>query len=655
MHHTANHLALSQLWVDDVAAVLHRQVALDLNMADVRIHLDLAHMAGAGVGLCVTVEMHRLFQPRVAHHRQGIAGHAFHQHGQPRQRDAVRPIEAEHLALAQAQHGDLYTKHRRGHLDHLVAQIAGGLAHCIAGHDGLATGKAAMAKADHGGVAGQYLDGLRPQSEMRRAQLDERGLQALTHGQRTGVDGNRARGLNLEPYRFIRPPPGWLDRMRDRPAAQTPPALGGLSPRRETRPIGRLDRARLQRGKVARIDGQRQAGTGLQGFDVRDLVGRNQVALTAFRRIEPHFAGQAVHQSLHHESGLRITGTADGGHRHFIGVHHRHIEVVGRHDVGTSDGRCCVVGHIGALRRVGTVVVDHGAAQAANLAIAVGGHLHRPILITLLHRRDEMLAPVFHPLDRPTQLARQRRDHHLFWIDHELGTETAADFGRNHPQTLLGLPEHQRQRVVQFMGHLGGRPHRQGAGGLFNLGQHTAAFHRMASAPVHPEVFADQHLRLGEFLVGGAIGQHVMLQDVGGQLGAYWRRFGPHRLSAVGHHRQGLVTDLNQAGRVFGHMTAAGHDHCNGLAYKSHLVIDQHKRRRVFRQRRQCKTQRHAPGSQLAKQVLLDVNPHHTRDRTGPLGVDGDNARMCLRAAHKAGVAGIVYWHVVEESRLTAQ
>ena len=84
-------------------------------------------------------------------------------------------------------------------------------------------------------------------------------------------------------------------------------------------------------------------------------------------------------------------------------------------------------------------------------------------------------------------------------------------------------------------------------------------------------------------------------------------------------------------------------------------MIDQHERCGVLRQRRQRKTQGHAPRGQLAKQVLLDIHPDHAGDGAGPLGIDGHNARMRLGAAHKTGMTGVVHRHIVEKARLTAQ
>ena len=195
-----------------------------------------------------------------------------------------------------------------------------------------------------------------------------------------------------------------------------------------------------------------------------------------------------------------------------------------------------------------------------------------------------MLTPVFHPLDRPAQLARQSGNDHLFRVDHELGTKATAHFGRDHPQALFRLAEHQRQRVVKLMGHLGGRPDHQRTGGLFQLRQNAATFHRMTGTPVHPKVLADQHLRLRKLLVDSAVSQGVVLQDVGGEFRSHRRRIRPHRIAAIGHHRQGLVLDLNAAGCVLGHMTAAGHHHRNGLPHKGHLVVYQHKRGGVLGQ-----------------------------------------------------------------------
>ena len=84
--------------------------------------------------------------------------------------------------------------------------------------------------------------------------------------------------------------------------------------------------------------------------------------------------------------------------------------------------------------------MHHLAAHAQDLAARVGGELHTPILIALLDRAEEMLAPVLHPFDRPAQLARDGGHDDLLRIDHELRAEAAAHLGCDHAQLVLGWP-----------------------------------------------------------------------------------------------------------------------------------------------------------------------------------------------------------------------
>ncbi|CFE03603.1 Uncharacterised protein [Bordetella pertussis] len=266
-----------------------------------------------------------------------------------------------------------------------------------------------------------------------------------------------------------------------------------------------------------------------------------------------------------------------------------------------------------------------------------------------------MLAPVLHPLDRAAQLARGGGNRHFLGINHELGAEPAAHVGRHHAQAVLGLAQHQGQRVMQFVGHLGRGPHGQRVGGAVHARQHAAPFHGMRAAPMHPEIVFQHPVRLRESRLAVAIGQRVLLQNVRRELAAHQRRIGPQRIAAIHHRAQHFIFDRHPRRRVLGDVAAVGHHHRDGLADERHLALGQHERRRVIGQRRQREPQRHAPGRQLAEQVARPIDRGHARHRAGGRQVDRDKARMGMRATHEAGMQHALDLDIVQEARLAAQ
>ena len=84
------------------------------------------------------------------------------------------------------------------------------------------------------------------------------------------------------------------------------------------------------------------------------------------------------------------------------------------------------------------------AAQPEDAAVGRGGDLHRPVLVALLHRVEEMLAAVLDPGHRAPQQLRGGGDRHVLRIDAELGAEAAADIRRRHPQAVVVEAEQAR-------------------------------------------------------------------------------------------------------------------------------------------------------------------------------------------------------------------
>ena len=228
----------------------------------------------------------------------------------------------------------------------------------------------------------------------------------------------------------------------------------------EVVPAGGLEHHRLTGGIVAAVILHGRAGARFQRLGVGHLLGRDEVAPAQLGAVDTQLARHPVHHPLHRERRLRIAGAADRGDRRLVGGGDRDVHLQRRHDVGAAHHRGGIVRDVDVLQRVGADVVDQVAAHAQNLAVGVDRDVDRPVLIALLRRIGEVLAPVLDPFDRaPRELGgRDHRD--VFGIDAQLRPETAADVGRRHPQPALVEAEQRGERLEQIMRLL-----RRGPGG----------------------------------------------------------------------------------------------------------------------------------------------------------------------------------------------
>src|SRR6516225_2283256 len=173
---------------------------------------------------------------------------------------------------------------------------------------GLPAGEAALAMGNDGGIAGNDTDLVRRDAELLGADLRQRGLDALAHGHRPGVDGDAAGAADAHDARLERAAAGALDAVADADAeiaaalARATLALGKAGV------IDRLERGALVAGKVAAVEGDRRAGARLERKHVGHLVRRHEIAAADLGAIETKLVGDAVEQALHGEGAFRIAG-----------------------------------------------------------------------------------------------------------------------------------------------------------------------------------------------------------------------------------------------------------------------------------------------------------------------------------------------------------
>src|SRR5580700_469375 len=99
-------------------------------------------------------------------------------------------------------------------------------------------------------------------------------------------------------------------------------------------------------------------------------------------------------------------------------------------------------------------------------------------------RRDEILAAVLDPFDRPPEPARHKDDADLVAGHEELLPEAATDVLLRDPNMVLGEAEDATAGQAHLMGVLAGHPYLQPLVGRVELGDDAPRFHRDVGLPV---------------------------------------------------------------------------------------------------------------------------------------------------------------------------
>ena len=181
------------------------------------------------------------------------------------------------------------------------------------------------------------LDQARRNTELLGADLRERGLDALAHGHRAGVEGDAAGAADPHDGGLERSASRSLDAVADAEAEIAAAPLRAPLPGGEARMIDRFQRHALAGRKVAAVERDGRARAGFQRRDIGHLLRRHQIAPAHLGAIEAKLVRDAVEQALHGECGFRIAGAA---HRHggdLVGLRDSDVELVGRQNVGAGD------------------------------------------------------------------------------------------------------------------------------------------------------------------------------------------------------------------------------------------------------------------------------------------------------------------------------
>ena len=152
------------------------------------------------------------------------------------------------------------------------------------------------------------------------------------------------------------------------------------------------------------------------------------------------------------------------------------------------------------------------------------------------------------------------------WICAILAAEAAADFRRDHAQTVLGDAGHQRHDEADDVRILRRVPERHLAGGRHVVRDGAAWFHRGRDQALLDDAIADDDLGGLERRIDVSAGHGPMEGDVVRRLGMQLRRAVLGRQLRIDHSRQRFVVDVDQVERIVSLLCRLGDDDRDRIA-----------------------------------------------------------------------------------------
>src|SRR5262249_3781528 len=212
----ADELSFDDHRIDDPAAVVDDDVAQDGDAAGLDVNLDLDGMGSAAIGERTRQEALHVLESGFELAGHGIAGHAGHRFGDLAHREPgagrAGNLDAP-VAQLEIAYADLQEVGRD--FERLFAPLDRGEMHRRARGHGLPAGEAALAMGNDGGIAGNDADLVRRDAELLGADLRQRGLDALAHGHRAGVDRDAAGAADAHDAGLERAAAGAFDAVAD--------------------------------------------------------------------------------------------------------------------------------------------------------------------------------------------------------------------------------------------------------------------------------------------------------------------------------------------------------------------------------------------------------------------------------------------------------
>ena len=167
----------------------------------------------------------------------------------------------------------------------------------------------------------------------------------------------------------------------------------------------------------------------------------------------------------------------------------------------------------------------------------------------------------------------------------------------------------------------------------------------------------DRHVRLAEGGVGAVLVAHLPGEDVvvvlalavrtfglAREVVAQDRRVGRHRLEGIDDHRQRLVLDLDQIGRIGRHVAVLGDDEGDLLVLEQHLLLGEHGLHVAGQRRHVVQAERLEVGRRQHRE--------HARDRLGLRRVDPLDTGVAVGRARKVAVEHARQLQIVDVAAL---
>ena len=298
------------------------------------------------------------------------------------------------------------------------------------------------------GVAVQHLDVLERDAELVGDELAPRRLVPLAVRGRAGDDLDLAGGQH--PDRGLLPAAGAVGERAEHPGGRQAAHLGeGGEADAQLHRVVRLPPALLLGAQLV-VAEQLAAPAAWPARSRRcrssspaAVVNGNSSALIQFFRRSSsgsmsELDGELVHDPLDRERGLGPAGAAVGVGGHLVGEDALALEPVGRELVDADVHERAEDRHTrGDQPQVGAHVGEDAAAQALDVALAVGGDVDVLDLVAAVVGAHQRLAAGLGPLDRLAQPAGDQQGEDLLGDDLQLAAEAAADVGGDDPQLVL--------------------------------------------------------------------------------------------------------------------------------------------------------------------------------------------------------------------------
>ena len=278
----------------------------------------------------------------------------------------------------------------------------------------------------------------------------------------------------------------------------------------------------------------------------RHSLGRDQVGPAHFDRVVAEAVRDRVDQALAHERALVAPRRAIGPGRGLVGQPDVTGRPIGRYDIGAGQhGRGQIRDRGGVGPDVGALVRPEFDLEAEDEAARIDRSAHLVHLIARVVGRDQMLAAVLDPFDRPAQAARGETDQHVLGIELAADAETAADVPLEQLQPAGGQIEHRGDGIAVVMRHLGGAVHLQTITAGVVASDRAARLERHAAVPADRELELDHRVGLAERLIEIAVAfadRRRLARDAGSELA--------RRRGGTDDRRQLLDLERHQLGGV---------------------------------------------------------------------------------------------------------